>query len=300
MKSVDIEPWPRVTRITLGGSEVADRSFSPENFHLTVDIPKLRAFIDGHRDGWTRAIAVGFGPPSPAWYAHLYDGDRYVGYFAVGAGALHGSAAFFRVQYGEVFAQKRVTAAEANRFLDLIGVGGELAESMDNEVRQQIANRPSATHAAVLVERPAKFQPGDRVRVKVTGAEGTVCLRTKFFHENLYFITLPGSYYVFETIADRTRWDALKAESEARSREWARSHGMAESAFDVPEYEPRRWHEEGPFYESDLEVAPTGPNQAMQRTAGMEIGHMRLGVSQHILTVPKEHWVRAQILTTLS
>jgi hypothetical protein len=256
MKSVDIEPWPPVTRITLGDSELADRSFSPENGHLTVNIPKLRAFIDGHRHGWTRAIAVGFGPPSPAWYAHLYDGDRYLGYFAVGAGALHGSAAIFRVRYGEVFAQKRVTAAEANQFLDFIGVGGGLAESMDNEVRQQIAKRPSATRAAVLVERPAKFQPGDRVQLKTTGAEGTVCLRTKFFREDSYFVTFPGSYYVFETVADRTRRDRWKAESAAQSREWARSHGMAESAFDFPQYQPRPWHEEGPFYESDLELVP--------------------------------------------
>ena len=181
MKSVDIEPWPPVTQITLGRSELTHHSFLPENGHLTVDLPKLRAFIDGHRHGWTRAIAVGFGPPSPAWYAHLYEGDKYLGYFAVGAGALPGSAGFFRVQYAEVFAQKRVTAAEANRFLDLIGVGGELAESIDNEIRQQIAKRPSATRAAVLVERPAKFQPGDRVRVKLTKVEGVVALRTRLF-----------------------------------------------------------------------------------------------------------------------
>jgi hypothetical protein len=42
---------------------------------------------------------------------------------------------------------------------------------------------------------------------------------------------------------------------------------MVESAFDFPEYEPRPWHEEGPFYESDLELISNGPNQAMQRTA---------------------------------
>ena len=268
MKSADIDPLPPVTRITLGSSELPERSFAPENARVydpasgtrsdypKVNLAALQALIDGHRRGWTRAIAVGFGPPSPAWYAHLYDGDSYLGYFAVGAGALPGSAAFFRVRYGEVSAQKRVTAAEANRFLDLIGVGGELAKSVDNEVRQQIAKRSSATRAAVLVDRPAKFQPGDRVRVKVTGAEGTVCLRTKFFREDSYFVTFPGSYYVFETVADRTQRDRWKAESAARSREWARSHGMAESAFDFPEYQPRPWHEEGPFYDSDLELVP--------------------------------------------
>ncbi len=266
MKSADVDPLPPVTRIALGSSELAESSFAPESAHLydpasgtrsdypKVNLAAVQAFIDGHRRGWTRAIAVGFGPPSPAWYAHLYDGDRYLGYFAVGSGALPGSAAFFRVRYGEVFAQKRVTAAEANRFLDLIGVGGELAESMDNEVKQQIAKRPSASPAASLVERPAKFQPGDKVRVKVTGAEGTICLHTKFFREDLYFITFPGSYYVFETIADRTQREAWKAKSAAQSREWARTHGMADSPFDFPEYQPRPWHEEGPFYESDLEL----------------------------------------------
>jgi hypothetical protein len=260
MKSADIAPLPPVTRITLGSSELAENSFSPENGHLTVNVPRLRAFIDGHSQGWTRAIAVGFGPPSPAWYAHLYDGDRYLGYFAVGGGALHGSAAFFRVRYGEFFAQKRVTAAEANRFLDLVGVGGGLAENMNNKVRQQVAKQPAASRARGLVEAQAKFQPGDRVRLKTTGAEGTVCLRTKFFREDSYFVTFPGSYYVFETVADRTQRDKWKAESAARSREWARSHGMAESAFDFPEYQPRPWHEEGPFYESDLELVSNGPN----------------------------------------
>jgi len=262
MKSADIGPLPPFTRITLGGSD-PEGAFAPLKYDpvsrtwskdFKVDLAALQAFIDGHRRGWTRAIAVGFGPPAPAWYAHLYAGDRYLGYFAVGAGALPGSAAFFQVQLGDFFAQKRVTAAEANRFLDLIGIGGELAENVDNGVRQLMAGRSSAAREAALVERPAKFQPGDRVRVKVTGAEGTVCLRTKFFRENRYFITLPGSHYVFETVVNRAQREALEAESAARSREWARSHGMAESAFDFPEYQPRPWHEEGPFYESDLEL----------------------------------------------
>ncbi len=262
MKTADIDPLPPFTRIALGGSD-PERASAPLKYDpvsgtwsddFEVDLAALQAFIDGRRRGWTRAIAVGFGPPAPAWYAHLYAGDRYLGYFAVGAGVLPGSAAFFQVQLGDLFAQKRVTAAEANRFLDLIGVGGELAESVDNEVRQQIAKRSSAAREAVLVERPAKFQPGDRVRVKVTSAEGTVCLRTKFFREDRYFITLSGSHYVFETVGDRAQREAWEAESAARSREWARSHGMAESAFDLAQYQPRPSHEEGPFYESDLEL----------------------------------------------
>lgn len=262
MKSADIGPLPPFTRITVGGSD-PQRAYPPLKYDrasgtlsrdFKVDLAALHAFIDGRRRGWTRAIAVGFGPPAPASYAHLYAGNEYLGYFAVGSGALPGSAAFFQVQLGDLFAQKRITAAEANQFLELIGEGGELAENVDTEVRQQMATRSSASRKPALVERPAKFQPGDRVRVNVTGAEGTVCLRTKFFRQNRYFITLPGSHYVFETVADRTQRERWKAEGAARMREWARSQGMAESAFDFPEYQPRPSHEEGPFYESDLEL----------------------------------------------
>jgi hypothetical protein len=264
MKRTALDPLPHITRVVVLQHE--HPGWVPPAAGVE-EVAAIAAFMDSLRSGWTRAYGVGFGPPSPAYYAHLYDGDRYVGYFAVGAGVLPGSAAFFQVRYGHVFAQKRVTTAEANRFLNLIGVRGELSENVDNEVRQQTANQPPASRAASLIEPSAKFQPGDRVRVKVTEAEGTVCLRTKFFREDLYFITFPGSYDVFETIADRTRRDAWEAESTARSREWARSHGMAESAFDVPEYQPTPWHAEGPFYESDFELIPNGPNQAMQRTA---------------------------------
>ena len=252
MKRTVLDPLPHFTRVVVLSYE--HPGWVPQDAGLEKAAP-LVAFMESQRSGWTQAYGVGFGPPSPRCYAHLYDGDRYVGYFAVGAGALPGSAAFFRVHYGDVFAQKRVTAAEANRILDLIGDGGGLAENMDSEVKQQIAKRPSASRAVSLVESPAKFQPGDRVRVKVTGAEGTVDVRTKFFREDLYFITFPGSYYVFETIADRTQREAWKAKSAAQSREWARTHGMVESAFDVPEYQPRPWHEEGPFYQSELELA---------------------------------------------
>jgi hypothetical protein len=244
MKRTALDPLPRITRVVVHRSEHPGW-ISPDAGHK--EVVAIVAYMDSQRSDWTRAYGVGFGPPSPAYYVHLFDGVRYLGYFAVGAGASPGSAAFFQVRYGDVFAQKRVTAAEANRFLNLISVGGELSENVDNESRQQIADQRPASRAAGLTEPSAKFQPGDRVRVKVTETEGTVCLRTKFFRENLYFITFPGGYHVFETIADRTQRDAWKAESAARSREWARSHGMAESAFDVPEYQPTPWHEEGPF-----------------------------------------------------
>ena len=138
---------------------------------------------------------------------------------------------------------------------------------------RQIANQPPASRATGLVDRPAKFQSGDKVRVKETGTEGTVCLRTKFFRESLYFITVPGSRYVFETISDRVRREVWQAKTAAQSREWAHSHGMAESAFDFPEYEPRPWHEEGPFYESDLELIQNGPNQTMERNADRRALH---------------------------
>jgi hypothetical protein len=93
-------------------------------------------------------------------------------------------------------------------------------------------------------KRPAaKFQPGDRVRVKATQAEGKVCLRTRFFRKDLYFVTLPESYYVFHTIGER--------------REWARWRALTKTqlGFPLPEYRPRPWHEEGPFYDSDLELS---------------------------------------------
>jgi hypothetical protein len=253
MKRTTLDPLPHITRVVVDGYE--NPGWIPPDAGDKKVAP-LIAYMNGLRSGWTRAYGVGFGPPSPAYYAHLFDGDRYVGYFAVGAGVLPGSAAFFQVQYGDVFAQKRVTKAEANRFLDLVGVGGELSENVDHEVRQQTVNQPPTSRAAALIQPKTKFQPGDRVRVKLSRAEGTVCLQTKFFREDLYFITFPGSYDVFEPVADRTQREAWRAESEARSREWARSHGMAESAFDVPEYQPTPWHDEGPFYESDLEPLP--------------------------------------------
>ena len=125
MRKTDLAALPHITRVAVSPYE--HPGWVPQNAG-GKDVGGLVAFMKSVHFGWTRAYGVGFGPPSPAYYAHLYDGDRYVGYFAVGAGALPGSAAFFQVRYGDVFAQKRVMTAEANRFLDLIGVGGELRE----------------------------------------------------------------------------------------------------------------------------------------------------------------------------
>lgn len=248
----DLDPLPPNAEVIVSHLE-SHRSYQPPHLDPAKASPVL-TFMDAQRFNWTRTIGVTFGVPNPVYYAHLYEGDRYLGYFAVGAGVLPGSSAFFEVWYGKIYARKRVTKSEANRFLDLIGIGGELSDKDDNEVRQQIARQRSAPLAEGFKERLVKFRPGDRVRVKGSPTEGTVCLRTSFFRENLYYVTFPGSYYVFETIADRTRWDAWKAASVAREQEWARSRGY--TVVDYPEYQPRPWHEEGPFYESDLELAP--------------------------------------------
>jgi hypothetical protein len=89
-------------------------------------------------------------------------------------------------------------------------------------------------------KRPAaKFRPGDKVRVKLTQEEGTVCLWTRFFREDQYFVTLPDSVYAFLPVRDREWQVACTAWFEARYGPYG--------------YPTRSSHEEGPFYESDLE-----------------------------------------------
>ena len=85
--------------------------------------------------------------------------------------------------------------------------------------------------------RPAaKFRPGDKIRVKATHEEGTVCLRTRFFRQDQYFVTLSGGIDTFRPIGERER-DAA----------WAAKYGHAW------DYVTRSSHEEGPFYDSELE-----------------------------------------------
>ena|ERR1700730_5255758 len=79
-----------------------------------------------------------------------------------------------------------------------------------------------------------KFQPGDKVRVKATQIDGEVCLRTRFFRDNLYQVNLPGNYYVFFPIREREK----RAAEDAKYGDY-----------------PKPWHTEGPFYESELELA---------------------------------------------
>jgi len=124
MKRTDVDPWPPFTRVEVSQSDSPDQFFPPDAGRERA--LALKTFMEGQRIGWTRAFAVGFGPPSPVYYAHLHEGGKYVGYFAVGAGVLPGGAAFFQALCGDMFAQKRVTKSEANQFLDAIGVGGEL------------------------------------------------------------------------------------------------------------------------------------------------------------------------------
>jgi hypothetical protein len=90
-------------------------------------------------------------------------------------------------------------------------------------------------------KRPAaKFQPGDIVVVKATREEGRVCLRARFLRDDQYFVTLPGSSDVFVPIRDRE-------ESAAAWAAYVAKYGPP------PFGAPRTSHEEGPFYESELE-----------------------------------------------
>jgi hypothetical protein len=83
----------------------------------------------------------------------------------------------------------------------------------------------------------AKFHPGERVRVRVTQTEGVVALRTRFFQENLYHITVAGPQRVLYPVGVNEQDAAMQAK------------------YGEPDY-MHPWHDEGPFYESDLERVP--------------------------------------------
>ena len=91
-----------------------------------------------------------------------------------------------------------------------------------------------AYHTSCDLRPAAKFQPGDRVKVKATQIEGRVCLRTRFFRQNVYWVTLPENYYVFFPVRERERRAAMDAH------------------YGLTDY-PKPGHDEGPFYESELE-----------------------------------------------
>jgi len=90
----------------------------------------------------------------------------------------------------------------------------------------------------------AKFHPGDKVRVSLTQTEGVVVLRTRFFQENQYRLKVPGDSAVFLPAGTRFREAAWHAY-------WAAKY----ADIDEP-YLPNPWHDEGPFYESDLKLVP--------------------------------------------
>jgi hypothetical protein len=83
-------------------------------------------FINGERLGWTRPIGFGFGTPVEAADINLYDESGWIGRFSVRSGVLPGGHALFEVRTRNMRAYKQVEKSEANRFLDVIGVGGEL------------------------------------------------------------------------------------------------------------------------------------------------------------------------------
>ncbi|HSH39394.1 MAG TPA: hypothetical protein VK993_11470 [Chthoniobacterales bacterium] len=243
----DLEPLPEVTQVEVLGYEGWRGSSAPAPLESSK-LPALTAFIDEQRSGWTGGFLGTFELPHPVLRADLYEGDRYIGYFAVGGGILPGSHAVFEVRRGNVRARKRVAVSAANRFLDLIGEGGELintpfSATMQGTARQRATDDQQDGRARAIARstsRPVKFHPGDRVRVKATQTEGKVCLRTRLFREDRYFVTFPGSYDVREPIRERERSAGQRVAYEPQYGYW---------------YSPRPWHEEGPFHESELELA---------------------------------------------
>jgi hypothetical protein len=116
----DLQPFPTVTRI-----EVHQQSSNP-----TLSDPKVIApvmdFINGERHGWTRPLLFRGGTPVEAAHINLFDESGWIGRFSVRSGVLPGGHALFEVRNRNMYAYKRVMKSEANRFLDAIGVGGEL------------------------------------------------------------------------------------------------------------------------------------------------------------------------------
>jgi hypothetical protein len=93
----------------------------------------------------------------------------------------------------------------------------------------------------------AKFHPGDKVRVSLTQTEGVVVLRTRLFQEDQYRLKVPGDSSVFWPAGTRFRVAAMDAYSDA----YLAKYGIINEP-----YVPNPWHDEGPFYESDLELVP--------------------------------------------
>jgi hypothetical protein len=88
-----------------------------------------------------------------------------------------------------------------------------------------------------------EFRVGDKVRVKLTGEEGTVSLWTRFFRDDRYLVRLPGSEDV------RTPVRAPDPEFDAAWAAWVAQYGPAVST-QAPKISS---HDEGPFYNTELE-----------------------------------------------
>jgi hypothetical protein len=117
----DFQLLPRITRVTI----TANR-FLAKDFSYRTNVAAIVEFINRQRFGWTRPFVFGFGAPDPFVRAQLYDGDTLVGEFTIRSGVLPGGHALFELRCGNNRGYKRVEKSEANRFLDVTGIGGEL------------------------------------------------------------------------------------------------------------------------------------------------------------------------------
>ena len=118
-----LPPFQQITHVEVRGCR------SPQyDYFGAITAPEklatLMEFINRPRPKWTRTFVFDFGDPQAMVRADLYEGNTYVGYFAVGGGALPGKRAFFEVRRGNILARLTVPISEANNFIDLIGARG--------------------------------------------------------------------------------------------------------------------------------------------------------------------------------
>ena len=80
-----------------------------------------------------------------------------------------------------------------------------------------------------------KFQPGDRVRIRVSDTKGVVYLRLSPAVEDLYYLAIPG-------LQPGASGPTDEVSDRAKSSFWWKA--------DEP------WHTQGPYYDTDLERMP--------------------------------------------
>jgi hypothetical protein len=119
-KRTDLQPFPTLTRIEVHHSTSNPTLSDPAVTAAVVD------FLNSERLGWTRPFGPGPGGPVEAVYVNLYNDSGWIGDFSVRSSVLPGGHALFEIRNRDMRAYKRVEKSEANRFLDVIGVGGEL------------------------------------------------------------------------------------------------------------------------------------------------------------------------------